>query len=161
MSETSNASTLRAPLPPARSRCHVGSTPQASGVTMPIPVTTTRLISGTRPRRFAGTNEPAEEQKSLHRQGSVAQSGTRWRDRGRPATRRAMASLALPVLRSDDDPVPDLHPRRDLTLGVLFQELHRVAHGEDRFGGIIGNLAAELLLERHHELDRIEAVRTE
>jgi hypothetical protein len=26
------------------SRCQVGSTPQASGVTMPSPVTTTRLI---------------------------------------------------------------------------------------------------------------------
>jgi hypothetical protein len=34
----------RAPLSPLISRRQVGSTPQASGVTMPSPVTTTRLI---------------------------------------------------------------------------------------------------------------------
>src|SRR5262245_3367816 len=35
-----------APLSPLMRRCQVGSTPQASGVTMPSPVTTTRLIFG-------------------------------------------------------------------------------------------------------------------
>src|SRR4029079_7510140 len=44
-SETSKCSTLRAPLWPLMSRCHVASTPQASGVTIPIPVMTTRFIS--------------------------------------------------------------------------------------------------------------------
>src|SRR6476661_2355486 len=43
-SETSNVSMRRAPLSPLISRRQVGSTPQASGVTMPSPVTTTRLI---------------------------------------------------------------------------------------------------------------------
>ena len=45
-SETSNVSMRRAPLLPSIRRCQVGSTPQASGVTIPSPVTTTRLISG-------------------------------------------------------------------------------------------------------------------
>ena len=36
---------LRTPLSPATSRRHVGSTPQPSGVNMPSPVTTTRLIN--------------------------------------------------------------------------------------------------------------------
>src|SRR5271168_2264296 len=46
-------------------------------------------------------------------------------------------------------------------LGVLFEEFHRVAHGENRFRGVIGNLAAEFLFERHDEFDRIEAVGAE
>ena len=33
-----------------------------------------------------------------------------------------------------------------------------VLHGEDLFGGIVGNFAAEFFLERHHQLDRVEAV---
>src|SRR5260370_1360294 len=46
-SETSNVSTFFAPLSLLRIRFQVGSTPQPSGDTMPRPVTTTRLISGT------------------------------------------------------------------------------------------------------------------
>src|SRR3954452_10022561 len=46
-SETSNVSILRAPLWPSRIRAQLGSTPQPSGVTMPSPVTTTRLICKT------------------------------------------------------------------------------------------------------------------
>src|SRR5271155_5203154 len=45
--------------------------------------------------------------------------------------------------------------------GVLFEELHRVADGENRFCGVVGNLAAEFLFERHDELDRIETVGAE
>ena len=41
---------------------------------------------------------------------------------------------------------------------VLLEEFHGVADGLDLLGGIIGNLAAEFLLERHHQLDGIEAV---
>src|SRR5262245_55199360 len=43
-SDTSKVSTLRAPLSPASNRFHVTSTPQPSGVTIPKPVTTTRLM---------------------------------------------------------------------------------------------------------------------
>jgi hypothetical protein len=40
-------------------------------------------------------------------------------------------------------------------------EVDRVLHGHDLLGGIVGNLAPELLLERHDQLDRVEAVRSE
>src|SRR5215470_11924504 len=43
-SDTSKVSTLRAPLSPASNRFQVTSTPQPSGVTIPKPVTTTRLM---------------------------------------------------------------------------------------------------------------------
>jgi len=46
MSDTSKVSTFLAPLSPLSRRAQVGSTPQASGVSIPIPVTTTRLITG-------------------------------------------------------------------------------------------------------------------
>src|SRR5262249_5174265 len=45
-SETSKLSILRAPLSPASRRRQLVSTPQPSGVTIPIPVTTTRRICG-------------------------------------------------------------------------------------------------------------------
>src|SRR5262245_31392570 len=44
MSETSKRSIRLAPLSPASKRRHVVSTPQPSGVTIPRPVTTTRLM---------------------------------------------------------------------------------------------------------------------
>jgi hypothetical protein len=44
---------------------------------------------------------------------------------------------------------------------VLFKKLDRVTHGQDGFGGIVGDFAAELFLECHHELDGIEAVGSE
>ncbi len=46
-------------------------------------------------------------------------------------------------------------------LRVLLEEFDGVAHRQDGLGSIIGNLAAELLLERHDQLDRIEAVGAE
>src|SRR5438874_8923207 len=46
-SATSNVSIFLAPLLPSMIRAHVVSTPQPSGVTMPSPVTTTRLMSKT------------------------------------------------------------------------------------------------------------------
>src|SRR6266478_10233387 len=49
-------------------------------------------------------------------------------------------------------------PPRASALCVLFQKFRRVAHGQNRFRGIVGDLAAELFFESHHELDRIEAV---
>jgi hypothetical protein len=46
MSETSKVSIFFAPLSPLSSRVQVASTPQPSGVSIPIPVTTTRLMAG-------------------------------------------------------------------------------------------------------------------
>src|SRR5664280_393466 len=41
---------------------------------------------------------------------------------------------------------------------VLFEKFDGIADGQDRFGGIVGNLAAEFLFESHHELDGVETV---
>src|SRR5690606_29107923 len=41
---------------------------------------------------------------------------------------------------------------------VLLEELDRVANGQNVLGGVVRDLTAELLLESHDELDRIEAV---
>jgi hypothetical protein len=49
MSETSKLSIFPAPLSPLSSRFQVGSTPHPSGVTIPKPVTTTRLMAGSEP----------------------------------------------------------------------------------------------------------------
>src|ERR1700693_263614 len=41
---------------------------------------------------------------------------------------------------------------------VRLDKAERVPHGHDLLGCVVRDLAAELLLERHHQLDRIEAV---
>src|SRR5664280_968918 len=41
---------------------------------------------------------------------------------------------------------------------VLFEKFDGIADGQDRFGGIVRNFAAEFLLESHHELDGVETV---
>src|SRR5262249_1583068 len=50
---------------------------------------------------------------------------------------------------------------RHSALGVLLEELDRIADGEDRLRGVVGNLATEFLLERHDEFHRVEAVGAE
>src|SRR5471032_2642895 len=41
---------------------------------------------------------------------------------------------------------------------VLFEKLDGIADGQDRFGGIVGNFAAEFLFESHHEFDGVETI---
>src|SRR6185437_3581519 len=41
---------------------------------------------------------------------------------------------------------------------VLLEEFDGVTHGQNRFGGIVRNFAAEFLLERHHEFDGVETI---
>src|SRR5688500_20284448 len=41
---------------------------------------------------------------------------------------------------------------------MLLDVVDRVLHGEDLLGRVVGNLDAELFLERHDELDGVEAV---
>src|SRR5215471_2453816 len=72
MSETSKCSILLAPLSPASNRFQVGSTPHPSGVSIPKPVTTTRLILGFQcglheraPRRHAA-RDAAKPRLLLH-----------------------------------------------------------------------------------------------
>src|SRR5580704_1708484 len=65
----------------------------------------------------------------------------------------------IPVMTTrlmQTDPVPGGSRARS---AVRLDEAHRVLDGYDLFRGIVGYLAAELLLERHDELDRVEAVR--
>jgi hypothetical protein len=40
-------------------------------------------------------------------------------------------------------------------------EAHRVLHGDDLLRGIVRDLAPELFLERHDQLDSVEAVRAQ
>src|SRR5882757_6833857 len=123
-SETSNVSIFLAPLSLLRMRFQVGSTPQPRGDTMPRPVTTTRLISGT----------PAPE--------------------SRPTTRNRRTARQRPVR------LRQLRAGRS-AFRVLFEKFCRVADGQNRLCGIVGNLATELFFKRHHELDGIEAVGAE
>src|SRR5215813_6320980 len=102
-SDVSNDWMARMPDSAAIRRRQLVSTPSPSGVTMPMPVTTTRLI------------------------------------------------VRLPCRGT----------RRRSGLGVALDEADGVAHGLDLLGGVVRNLDAEFLLERHHQLDRIETVGAE
>src|SRR3954469_18622727 len=109
-SETSNPATFAAPLSPATSRRHVGSTPQPSGVTMPRPVITTRRIS---PPAWTTPRRPGP--------------------RARPAS-RASGSVLLEEL----DRVADRHDRlggivRDLDVELLLERHHEL-HGVEAVG---------------------------
>src|SRR2546422_6823270 len=44
---------------------------------------------------------------------------------------------------------------------VRLQVVHRVADGLELVGFLVGDLEAELLLERHHQLDDVERIRAE
>src|SRR5258707_7197721 len=92
---------------PAVSRFQMFSVPIPSGVTRPMPVTTTRFM---------------------------LVAGVLW-DR----------ALRLPVPSAAASLVP-------------FDEAHGVLDGDDLLGGVVGNLAPELFLESHHELDGVEAI---
>src|ERR1700684_3539840 len=54
-----------------------------------------------------------------------------------------------------------VNARRRSAFGVLFEELDGVAHGQNGFRRVIGNLATKFLFESHDELDRIEAIGAE
>src|SRR5271166_7171278 len=137
-SETSKFSTRPIPLSPASSRCHVGSTPQASGVSIPRPVTTTRLIIGAPGKRFARCYLGQACRRSIRPPVTAGEHHARARN-----------------------PCSATEQCRVSALRVLFEELDGVAHGENRFGGVVGNLATKFLLEGHDEFDRVEAVGAE
>src|SRR5205823_479768 len=46
-------------------------------------------------------------------------------------------------------------------LCVFFEKFDRVANGQNRFGGVVGDLAAKFFLKGHNELDRVETVGAE
>ncbi len=65
-SDTSNVSTLAAAASPSIRRFQVASTPQASGDTMPRPVTTTRFIELPQPASPAGAFAPIHATRAGH-----------------------------------------------------------------------------------------------
>src|SRR2546423_4742893 len=124
----------RAPLPPASRRLHVVSTPQPSGVTMPSPVTTTRLMpvpcpSLVAPARLKQTGGAIENTERLH---LSSEARKRYRASPTPTSRgeswaRAVRAEHLGVVRTRS------------ALCVLFQKFDRIADGQDRLRGVIGN----------------------
>src|SRR5437660_7228110 len=46
-------------------------------------------------------------------------------------------------------------------LCVFFEKFDRVTNGQNRFGGVVGDLAAKFFLKGHNELDRVETVGAE
>src|SRR5262249_50840389 len=50
--------------------------------------------------------------------------------------------------------------QRSSALRVLLEELDGVADRQNSLGSVVGDLAAELFLERHDEFNRVEAVST-
>src|SRR5487761_1821039 len=72
-------------------------------------------------------------------------------------------TVSVPTPRGVTTPHPVTTTRLiDETLGlVLLDEAHRVLHRHDLLGRVVGNFAAKFLLERHDELDGVEAVRAQ
>src|SRR5262249_838238 len=77
------------------------------------------------------------------------------------ATRRAGMSPLAPSSHGEARRANAQRLTAGSARGVLFQEFGGFADGKDGLGGVVGNLAAELLFEGHHEFDRVETVRTE
>src|ERR1700750_2144308 len=110
ISDTSKVSIALMPLSPLVSRDQTCSTPQPSGLTIPMPVTTTRLIQSLRPNwsfRTATAPRPLRHRADLcpRTSGNQARPGPPPEPLG---TRPALGGLAL---------------------GVLLKELNGVAHG--------------------------------
>src|SRR6476660_9169498 len=54
-----------------------------------------------------------------------------------------------------------LYPPGTSAFRVLFEKLRRIADGQNRLSGVIGNFATELFFKCHHKLDGVEAVGAE
>src|SRR3954454_436059 len=101
---------------PATSWPQTFSRPMPSGLTRPIPVTTTRLIGAP---FWCSTGGGQSRPTS-----------------GAPGALRGKSRSAMRLDKAD-----------------------RILDGDDLLGRVIRDLAAELLLESHHQFDRVEAVR--
>src|SRR6476660_5451195 len=77
---------------------------------------------------------------------------------------RACQLASVPIPSDDTRPMPVTTTRRVLVMSLLFglcvrlDVLDGFLHAGDFLGILVGNLDAELLLERHHELDGVERV---
>src|SRR5271157_5734735 len=139
-SDTSKFSTWAAADSPATSLRHVASTPQANGVTMPRPVTTTRLIGVPPPSK---TFPPC-------------------RDRGFQCKRAGRKAGPLaPTDSHKHKTAPRRTRRSSLAGGGLFEKLHGIADGDYALRLIVRNFDPELLFEGHHQLNRVERIRAQ
>src|SRR6185437_11481952 len=133
-SETSKVSIFRAPLAPLRIRFQVGSTPQASGDTIPRPVTTTRLMHATPALmgRPATRSRPAVSARS-----------------GRPCRYRARAS-AFGVLFKELGGVADGQNRLRSVVGNFATEFFFKCHHElDRVEAVSAEVVNEARVVDH------------
>src|SRR5690242_9371814 len=159
----------RAPLLPASSSCHVASAPQASGDTIPTPVTTIRLIRMSRFDRrrvepshanwsravsLDKTSPPKKTRPLARSSRSLRRQDPSRMQRPRRPARPSNRTVPTNAERSGGSGAR----RRISALRVLLEKLDGVAHGENRLGGIVRNLAPEFLLEGHHQFDRVEAI---
>src|SRR5690625_212402 len=151
--EASNHVIGPAPDCPSIRRVQVSSTPQASGETIPSPVMTTRRM-GLLPQSLVG----AIRKRALWAGHAHLAQGKMGRDCPQTKTTpsepdrktgnatahgRCPAGRAVLVEQGSD---------------LLRDEFDGVAESLDRLGCIIRDLDPELLLERHHKLDRVETV---
>src|SRR6187200_3603869 len=51
-----------------------------------------------------------------------------------------------------------LYPPGTSAFRVLLEKLRRIADGQNRLSGVIGNFATELFFKCHHKLDGVETV---
>src|SRR5207245_1514795 len=87
--------------------------------------------------------------------------GIELRDRphARPSLQERGPELVRGIADRRERPEPgDDDPSGAHRLRVLLDVLDRVADGHDLLGVLVGNLDVEVLLEGHHELDRIEGI---
>src|SRR4051812_44657604 len=109
---------------------------------MPNPVTTTRLMWSPRAVRRLPSAEHSSWTESRP-----------WRPfRFAPGS---VPPRGFPIGSASED------MREVSALCVLFEEFHGITDRENRLGGIVRNLAAELFLEGHHQFDGVEAIGAE
>src|SRR5688500_457989 len=134
---------------------HVVARSLPSGDTAPMPVITTRLFDMKHSERCAGRTGRIAIQTPRHGARGSKTRGRRTRPRsgfhGSPATMVSEANHRSRCCRLRD--TSGLDVRLDVVDGLL--------HRGDLLGFFVRDLALELFLERHHQLDGVEGVSAE
>src|SRR6266568_1476309 len=130
---------------PSIRRFQTFSTPRPRGQAMPMPVTTTRRI----------VVILAPNAALLPAAGA--------RGAGNPTWTAPDASVSSYSVLEDGPRKPGMPGTRGAGSGrlLLLDIVDRILHGANLFGGVLGDLHAERLLEGHHQLDRVQAVRAQ
>src|SRR5690348_13266833 len=152
------------PLLPVITFCHAVATSLPTGETMPRPVTTTRrLFMGTPCCEYssgsmhvAPTMRGLRARKRADRQPyATAQSQPHQRESC--ARKAQLSGCRMAHLRAAWRHAPKPGSGFDVRLDVI----HRLLHGGDLFGFLVGNFGFEFLFERHHQFHGIQRVRTQ